>query len=92
MAIDAQDLEFCHPEAAAFLRSLTDEQAAKQPPLVLEQDGVAARYWREGGRVRWIMFQMFCKTLSLRFGHGMSIGFGINHPFYRKGRHHDRYA
>ena len=52
MAIDAQDLEFRHPEAVAFLRSLTDEQAAKQPPLVLEQDGVAARYWREGGRVR----------------------------------------
>ena len=36
----------------AFLESLTDEQAAKQPPLILEQDGVAAQQRREGGRVR----------------------------------------
>ena len=39
---------------------------------------------------RKIMFQMFCKMLSLKFGHGKSIGFGINHPLHRKGRHHDR--
>ena len=35
-----------------FSESLTDEQAAKQPLLILEYDGVVARYWREGGRVR----------------------------------------
>ena len=39
-----------------------------------------------------IMFQKFCKMLSLKFGHGKSIGFGINHPLHRKGRHHDRDA
>ena len=39
-----------HPDTAACLRGLTDEEAAKQPPLVREQDGVA-HYWREGGRV-----------------------------------------
>ena len=34
----------------------------------------------------------FCKVLSLKFGHGVSVGFGIKHPFYRKERHHDRDA
>ena len=52
MAGEARDAEFRHPEAVAFLESLTDEQAAKQPPLILEQDGVVARQRREGGRVR----------------------------------------
>ena len=51
MAIEAQDTEFRHPDTAAYLRGLTDEEAAKQPPLVREQDGVAWHYWREGGRV-----------------------------------------
>ena len=51
MAIEAQDAEFRHPDTAACLRGLTDEEAAKQPPLVREQDGVAWHYWREGGRV-----------------------------------------
>ena len=44
-------------EAVAFLESLTDGQAAKQPPLTLEQDGVVTRYWREGGRVRCREFE-----------------------------------
>ena len=35
-----------------FLENLTDEEAAKHPPLVREHDGVVARYWREAGRVR----------------------------------------
>ena len=74
MAIDAQDLEFRHPEAVAFLRSLTDEQAAKQPPLVLEQDGVAARYWREGGRVR-------CREVEASVD--PSSGTGALHAFMR---------
>ena len=34
------------------MESLTDEQAAKQPLLILGHNGVVARYWREGGRVR----------------------------------------
>ena len=51
MAIEAQDTEFRHPDTAAYLRGLTDEEAAKQPPLVREQDGVAWHYWREGGWV-----------------------------------------
>ncbi len=51
MAIEAQDTEFRHPDTAAYLRGLTDEEAAKQPPLVREQDSVAWHYWREGGRV-----------------------------------------
>ena len=50
MAGEARDAEFRHLEAVAFLESLTDEQAAKQPPLILEQDCVVARYWREGVR------------------------------------------
>ena len=74
MAIDAQDPEFRHPEAVAFLRSLTDEQAAKQPPLVLEHDGVAARYWREGGRVR-------CREVEASVG--PSSGTGALHAFMR---------
>ena len=48
----ARDAELRHPEALAFLESLTDEQAAKHPSLVREHDGVVARYWREGDRVR----------------------------------------
>ena len=33
------------------MQGLTDEQAAKQPPLSLEHDGVVTRYWRDSGRV-----------------------------------------
>ena len=44
--------EFRHPEAAAFLRSLTAAEAAKHPPLVREHDGVITQYWRDGGEVR----------------------------------------
>ena len=51
MVIETRDAEFRHPELAAFLRSLTDEAAAKLGPLSVERDGVASRYWREGGRV-----------------------------------------
>ena len=57
MSGKAQDTGFRHPEAVAFLESLTDGQAAKQPPLTLEQDGVVTRYWREGGRVRCREFE-----------------------------------
>ena len=39
-----------------------------------------------------IMFQKFCKKLSRKFGHGMSLGFTINHPLNRKGPHHDQQA
>ena len=46
----ARDAEFRHPDAVAFLESLTDEEAAKQPLFIFEHDGVVARYWREGGR------------------------------------------
>ena len=57
MSGKAQDTGFRHPEAAAFLESLTDGQAAKQPPLTLEQDGVVTRQRREGGRVRCREFE-----------------------------------
>ena len=57
MSDKAQDTGFRHPEAAAFLESLTDGQAAKQPPLTLEQDGVVTRQRREGGRVRCREFE-----------------------------------
>ena len=52
MSGKTQDTEFRHPEAVAFLESLTSEQAAKRPLLILDQDGVVARYWLEDGRVR----------------------------------------
>ena len=48
----ARDAEFRHPEAVAYLESLTDEEAAKHPPLIRQHDGVATRQRREGGRVR----------------------------------------
>ena len=51
MTVETRDSEFRRPEAAAFLRSLTDEEAAIHPPSVREHDGVAAHCWREGGRV-----------------------------------------
>ena len=51
MTVETRDSEFRHPETVAFLRSLTDEEAASQPPSVREHDGVATHYWREGGRV-----------------------------------------
>ena len=35
-------------------------------------------------REHGIMFQMFCKMLSLKFGHGKSIGFAINHPLQER--------
>ena len=37
-----QDAGFRHPEAVAFLESLTEEEA-KHPPLVREHDGVVTR-------------------------------------------------
>ena len=52
MAVKRQNSEFRYPAVAAFLQGLTDEEAAKLPVLSLEQDGVVAQYWREGGRVR----------------------------------------
>ena len=57
------------------------------------------RHWREGKRIRketvanltrhpaWlaeIMFQKFCKMLSLKFGHGKSFGFANNHPLQER--------
>ena len=57
MSGKTQDAEFRHPEAVAFLESLTTEQAAKQPPLILEQDGVVARQRREDGHVRCREFE-----------------------------------
>ena len=48
MTVETRDSEFRHPEVVAFLRSLTDEEAAKHPPLVREHDGVATHCWREG--------------------------------------------
>ena len=43
---------FRHPEAVAYLQSLTDEEAKTHPPLVRKSGGVVIRYWREGARVR----------------------------------------
>ena len=52
MAVKKQEPEFRHPEAVAFLQSLTEAEAAKHPPLVRESGGTVTQYWREGGRVR----------------------------------------
>ena len=52
MAGRTQDQEFRHPDTAAYLQGLTDEAAAKHPPVVREDGGVFTEYWREGGRVR----------------------------------------
>ena len=41
----------------AFLESLTDEEAARHPPLVREQDGIVTRQRREGGQVRCREFE-----------------------------------
>ena len=51
MTVETRDSKFRRPEAAAFLRSLTDEEAAKRSPSVREHDGVAAHCRREGDRV-----------------------------------------
>ena len=51
MTVETRDSKFRHPEAAAFLRSLTDDEAAKRSPSVREHDGVAAHCRREGDRV-----------------------------------------
>ena len=51
MTVETRDTEFRHPEAVAFLRSLTDEEAVTHPLLVRVHDDVATHYWRKGGRV-----------------------------------------
>ena len=51
MAEKIRDPEFRHPELAAFLQGLTDEQAATPGPLSVERGGVASHYWRDDGRV-----------------------------------------
>ena len=57
MAEKIRDAEFRHPELAAFLQGLTDEQAATLGPLSVERDGVASQYWREDGRVQCREFE-----------------------------------
>ena len=52
MAGKNQEQEFRHPEAVAYLHSLTAEEAAKHPPLVRMHRGVVTHYWRDGGEVR----------------------------------------
>ena len=52
MTIKRRDPEFLHPDTVAYLQGLTDEEEAKQPPLIRERDGVFMRYWRVGCRVR----------------------------------------
>ena len=52
------NMEFRHPELAALLQGLTDEQAAKLGPLSVERDGVAAKQRREGGRVHCREFEV----------------------------------
>ena len=52
MAGKTKDSEFRHPNTVAYLQGLTDEEAAKHPPVVREAGGVFTEYWREGGRVR----------------------------------------
>ena len=47
-----QDAEFRHPDMAAYLQSLTKEEAAKQPSFVRESGGITTQQWREGDRVR----------------------------------------
>ena len=57
MAEKIRDPEFRHPELAAFLQGLTDEQAATPGPLSVERGGVASQYWREDGRVHCREFE-----------------------------------
>ena len=57
MAEKIRDTEFRHPELAAFLQGLTDEQAATPGPLSVERGGVASQYWREDGRVHCREFE-----------------------------------
>ena len=52
MAGKTKDSEFRHPNTAAHMQGLTDEEAAKHPPVVREAGGVFTEHWREGGRVR----------------------------------------
>ena len=47
-----QDAGFRHPEAAAQLQSLTDEEAKTHPSLVRKSGGVVTRQRRKGGEVR----------------------------------------
>ena len=51
MTIKRRDPEFLHPDTAAYLRGLTDEEAAKHPPIVRERDGVHMQQRRVG---RWV--------------------------------------
>ena len=52
MTIKRRDPEFLHPDTVAQLQGLTDEEAAKQPPLIRERDGVFMQQRRIGRRVR----------------------------------------
>ncbi len=52
MAGKTKDPEFRHPNTAAHMQGLTDEEAAEHPPVIREPGGVCTEHWREGGRVR----------------------------------------
>ena len=69
MAIKRQDPEFRYPDTVAYLEGLTDEEEAKHSPIVREQNGVVAHYWRGGGgRCRLELGVRYTTAASLRSG------------------------
>ena len=74
MAEKIRDAEFRHPELAAFLQGLTDEQAATPGPLSVERGGVASQYWREDGRVQCREFKAATGGWTVTAGSGRRSG------------------
>ena len=52
MARGRKRREFRHPDTVAYLRGLSADEAAVQPPLVRAHGEGFTRYWLEDGEVR----------------------------------------
>ena len=52
MSSDGKDPVFRHPDAAAYLKGLSGEEASVHPPLVRRHGDGFVQYWIEGGEVR----------------------------------------
>ena len=52
MTQDDGNQEHRHPDTVAYLKGLTESEAAVHPPVIREHGGGFTQYWLEGGEVR----------------------------------------
>ena len=71
-------------EAKVIVCRESDSSDPKAGEPRTDKTGRAADVRIDSAQAVKIMFQKFCKMLSLKFGHGKSFGFAINHPLQER--------